>query len=159
MTHFGDKWTEMRHGQWKRTDANSDRPGRQMNRDATWANGKGRTPTMTDLGDRWIKNATWPGADTTNDRSGQQINRNVASPTEKGRTSIMTDLGRQMNRHIDMLYGQQKRIDTNNDRSGRQMHRNATWPTVKGGHQQWQTWETNVFSTEKGGYQQDRPTI
>ena len=52
---------EMPHGRRKRVDTSSDRPGRQMNGNATWsaekgghhmASGKGRTPAVTDLGDK-----------------------------------------------------------------------------------------------------------
>ena len=38
---LGDKWIEMLHGQPKRADTSSDRPGRHMNRNATWSAEKG----------------------------------------------------------------------------------------------------------------------
>ena len=41
VTDLGDKSIAMLHGQRKRADTSSDRPGRQMNRNATWPAEKG----------------------------------------------------------------------------------------------------------------------
>ena len=79
MLHgLGDKRIEMLHGQQKR-------PGRQMNRNATWP-GKGRTPAVTDVADKCIEmlHGQQKRADTTSDRPGRQMNRNAAWPSEKG---------------------------------------------------------------------------
>ena len=51
MTDPGNKLIEMLHAQRKRADTNSDRPGRLMNRNAAR---KGRTPAVTDLGDKTL---------------------------------------------------------------------------------------------------------
>ena len=83
------------------------------------ASGKGRTPAVTDLGDKWIE---------------------MLHGQRKGRTPAATDLG---DIRIEMLHGQRKGADTSSDRPGRQMNRNATWPAVKGGHQQWHKGRTH----------------
>ena len=113
----GDKWIEMLHG---RAETSSDRPGRRMNRNATWPVEQGGHQQP---GDKWIENARWPAenGDTSSDRPGRQMNR------------------------IAIYMASGKGRDTSSDRPGRQMNRNATWPAEKGrqGDKQWQRWETN----------------
>ena len=141
-------------------DASSDRPERQMNRIAIYmASGKGRTPAVTDLGDKWIEmlHGQRKRADTretSSDRDGTQM---MLHGQQKGRTPAVPDWE---TKEIEMLR-QRKRADTSSDRPGRQMNRNATWPAEKGGHQQWQTWtqlnRNGTWPAENGGNEQCRP--
>ena len=136
-TDLRDKWIELLYT-WpaKRADTSSDRPGRQMNRNATWPAEKGGHQGDKQW-QRWETNdATWPakkGGHQQWDLGDKWIEMLMANG--KGRTPAVTDLG---DKWIEIVHGQWKRADTS-----RQMNRNATWPAEKGGHQQQQTWETN----------------
>ena len=115
VTDLGDKWIEMLHGQQKRADTSSDRPGRQMNRNATWP--AERADTSSDRPGRQMnRNATWsPKKGGHQQWPGRQMNRNATWPAEKG--------GHQQwqtweNKWIEMLHGQRKRADTSSDAKG-----------------------------------------